>query len=190
MPTVTTAEADRPLVLLDVDGVLNAYERDGASAGWEVGHATADGCSWKITFCPAVIIALGELHESGRVELRWLTTWGHDANAELRVLLGLPELLVAGTHGGDSEGPGGSVVSGDALAAVTPSAPVADLPEWWKWDVVQRLRAAEPTRRLVWIDDELQPDSVFTYFAKQVGITVIGPSPEMGLGLDDLVALG
>lgn len=190
MTSATTVAPELPpLVLLDVDGVLNAFERDEDSLdGWERGYATSDGTSWRITYCPEVVAALRELHESRQVEIQWLTTWGHDANGDLRELLGLPELEVAGTYDeGYREGPGASVVSGGALAAVTPSAPDDDeVPRWWKWDVVLRILAEQPGRKLVWIDDELHRTSVFTFLARGEGIMVIGPDPDEGLQVDDV----
>lgn len=185
MTSVTTVAPELPpLVLLDIDGVLNAFERDEDSLdGWERGYATSDGTSWSITYCPEVVAALRELHESGAVEIQWLTTWGHDANGDLRELLEMPKLVVAGTYDeGEREGPGAAAVSGGGLAAVTPSAPEdGDVPRWWKWDVVQRIRAEQPDRQVIWIDDELHRTSVFTFLARGEGIAVIGPDPELGL---------
>ena len=96
------ARVTPPLLLLDVDGVLNALGDDGqlkaAGGDWRQGWATADGTRWPITWSPAVVARLAAWHDQGRLELQWLTTWGHDANDELRDLLGLPRLAVAGTY--------------------------------------------------------------------------------------------
>ena len=75
------------------------------------GTATADGVEWPIWFSPTVTGTVARLHETGVVEVRWLTTWGAQANGELRALLGMPELEVAGEpphvtgdHGAGSHG--------------------------------------------------------------------------------------
>jgi hypothetical protein len=69
-----------PLLLLDVDGVLNALADDGghqdAWPQWRSGYATADGSRWPITWAPAVVERLRGWHEDGRVE-------AYSANAAL-----------------------------------------------------------------------------------------------------------
>lgn len=96
-----------PLLLLDVDGVLNAFGGDArdlaAWAEWSAGWATADGRSWHIAFAPAVVSRLVSWQHEGLFELQWLTTWGHDANGELRELLGMPRADVAGTYQDEDE---------------------------------------------------------------------------------------
>lgn len=81
------AGPQRPLVLLDVDGVLNALPQQGhlpaVSEEWQIGHATADARSWPITFAPAAIKRIFSLHTRNAVELCWLTTWGEEANGGL-----------------------------------------------------------------------------------------------------------
>ena len=138
----------RPLVLLDVDGVLNAMPGPGRLPAtwddWEIGFATADARSWPITFAPEAISRLASLHSGHIVELQWLTTWGEEANGGLRRLLGLPELAVAGTYQDEHE----RVAPAEeacALADITPAGPDARH-GWWKHDVVRRLAAAEPGR--------------------------------------------
>ena len=145
-----------PVLLLDVDGVLNAFDRVPAARGgwddWQHGGATAEGTRWPITWSPRVVATLSDWHEQGRVELRWLTTWGHDANDELRRLLGLPELPVAGTYH-EAGGPSGAAETGGGHASVTPAAPDPLSGSWWKYDVVVSLLRTEPERRFVWVDD-------------------------------------
>jgi hypothetical protein len=91
--------APSPLVLLDVDGVLNAVQAWGRSDAWDdwrTGLRDAEGRSFPITWSPSVVAAVRSWQELA--EVQWLTTWGHDANASLRHLLELPELPVAGTY--------------------------------------------------------------------------------------------
>lgn len=182
-----------PILLLDVDGVLNALPRTEADlavwADWERGSATADGRRWPITWSPSVVAALRGWHEPGQLETRWLTTWGHDANQELRLLLGMPALPVAGTHqdaGGPSAGSGGA-----AHASVAPAAPDPLSGRWWKYDVVSRLLHTEPGRRLVWVDDDLfRFSGAFArWAAAQPLVTAIAPDPRCGLSPADLAAV-
>ena len=178
-----------PLLLLDVDGVLNAL--DGGDPrlwpDWRLGRATADGRAWPIRWAPAVVDRLRGWHEQGRVELQWLTTWGHDANLELRALLGLPRLEVAGTY--DEEPDAGSTDHDHAVAhaAVAPAAPDELTGRWWKHDVVRRLRTADPERLLLWVDDELHgPGNPFVAWAERHSVLAVGPDPLTGLSPADL----
>ncbi len=60
-----------PLVLLDVDGVLNALGDDDQPADtvsdWQQGWATADGTRWPITWSPTVVARLASWHVEGRL---------------------------------------------------------------------------------------------------------------------------
>lgn len=178
------------LLLLDVDGVLNAVTRTPDPAvwpDWREGIASANGSTWPIRFSPTVTARVRAWHDSGRVELQWLTTWGHAANDSLRRLLGLPELAVAGTH--DDAG-SASVLAGTSLAGVTAAAPDALTGRWWKLDVIRRLRAEQPDRRLVWVDDELRGQrNEFAGWARSAGIVAVGPEPSTGLDAQDLATI-
>jgi hypothetical protein len=97
----------RPLVLLDVDGVLNlgqfatpgqrsALER---RHGWYNGRAGGDGYGSRIVMNRLWGRMLRPLAE--KAELAWATGWEDDANLFIGPLLGLPELRVApAVHGG------------------------------------------------------------------------------------------
>ncbi len=182
-----------PLVLLDVDGVLNALGDDdqltGAWPDWHQGWATADGTRWPSTWSPTVIARLASWHAEGRLELQWLTTWGHDANTELRDLLGLPWLDVAGTYQDEDAG-AAAPTAADSHAAAAPSAPDPLSGRWWKYDVVRRVLAQHPDRPVVWVDDELQPGTAFRCWAdEQPGLHAVGPDPLLGLTAGDLASM-
>ncbi|MCW2707221.1 MAG: hypothetical protein JWM22_1063, partial [Frankiales bacterium] len=69
----------RPLILLDVDGVLNILSDDDAPASWDLvrkGRATAEGSSYPITWAPDVVEAIKGWLDAG-ADVQWLTTWGH-----------------------------------------------------------------------------------------------------------------
>lgn len=180
-----------PLLLLDVDGVINAladYEEHlTVWPIWRSGHAQADGTSWPITWAPEVIDQLRNWHEAGRVELQWLTTWGHDANGELRTLLGLPELVVAGTYQEfDRAQP--SLSGSRSHADVAPAALDPLSGHWWKYDVLQRCRRDHPGRSIIWVDDELNDRSGrFRIKAEALDdLLAVGPDARLGLAPDDL----
>jgi len=91
-----------PVLLPDVDGVLNALSDDLPDISvwprWQRGFAKADGMTWPIVFALDVVERLVGWHDEGLLELQWLTTWGHAGNGGLRELLGMPNLQVAGTY--------------------------------------------------------------------------------------------
>ena len=82
-----------PVLLLDVDGVLNAVQ-----PAWPAPphHATAstNGQTYRLCWAPALLDRLRGWHLEGRVELRWATTWCGDAE-QLERLWGLPALARA-----------------------------------------------------------------------------------------------
>lgn len=128
-----------PLLLLDVDGVLNAvdYPHPDFSVWPDYCVVDADALehTWTIWYSPTVVRTLLEWHESGRVEIQWLTTWEDMANG-IGFKPELPELEVAGWRNEPVEGYG-----------------------WWKLAVVKRLRAEQPHRQIIWIDDDLSYDT-------------------------------
>ena len=180
-----------PLVLLDVDGVLNAVQARGRSDAWDdwrTGRATADGRSFPITWSPTVVEAVRSWQ--ALAEVQWLTTWGHDANTSLRHLLGLPELPVAGTYD-DVDGPAGAAdVGAAAHASIAPAAPDRLTGRWWKLDVVRRIvRTGEP-RRVVWLDDDLAgQDDVRAWMRQHTTSLLVAPDPRSGLTAAQLAAV-
>jgi hypothetical protein len=183
-----------PVLLLDVDGVLNALPHTQSDLAvwtdWQHGSAVAEGSRWPITWSPSVVSSLRQWHEAGQVELRWLTTWGHDANFELRELLGLPELGVAGTYR-DAGAPTVEAEAGEAHASVAPAAPDPLSGAWWKYDVVARLIREEAGRHFIWVDDDLHrfEDVFFRWAFEHTAITPIAPDPRCGLSQADLAAI-
>src|SRR5918911_5332204 len=128
--------SDVPILLLDVDGVLNAARVD-LPAGWTRG--TFNG--YVLTWDPTVTARLRTWHEAGRVEIQWLTTWTEDADRLLAEPMGLPRGLR--THSRGRMAPTGYA---GRLGRVT---------GWWKLEHAREVAEAEPGRRIVWIDDDL-----------------------------------
>lgn len=129
----------KPLWLLDVDGVINAVTGNPDRTvwpDWVRGEAIADGAGWRIWYSPSVVEAICRLRREGLAEIRWLTTWGHDANDELADVCGLPQL---------------DVVEFDHEYEMHE--------DWWKLGAVQQIHDAEGPRPLVWTDDDLRTET-------------------------------
>ena len=158
-----------PILLLDVDGVLNTARAD-PPEGWARG--TFNG--YVLTWDPTVTARLRELHESGRVEIQWLTTWTTDADRLLAEPMGLPRGLV--THARADAAPTGfaGVFGGRS--------------GWWKLTAAQAVAQAEPDRRIVWIDDDLAVQAADTgeWLAARPHVLVVAPDLFVGLTHDQL----
>ena len=84
-----------------------------------------------ITWSPAIVQRIAALHESGAVQVTWLTTWCDDAASLIAPALGLPlDCLVVGTD--------------DHRAT--------DNQTWWKSVTAARVSYRRP---LIWTDDDL-----------------------------------
>lgn len=156
--------APPPVLLLDVDGVLNALEPE-LPENWRRGTFHGFVLSWD----PTVTARLRELHESGRVELQWLTTWTERADQLLAEPMGLPRGLHTHLRDGvESTGFGGRW-GGEA--------------GWWKLDAARAVAEAEPGRRIVWIDDDLahRADDTGEWLAANGHVLVVAPDYIRGL---------
>ncbi|MEX5718573.1 HAD domain-containing protein [Geodermatophilus maliterrae] len=155
---------DRPILLLDVDGVLNAARRE-LREGWERGVFNGFVLSWD----PTVTARLRELHESGRVEIQWLTTWTTDADRLLAAPMGLPRGLK--THARADTAPTGFLASLDGASG------------WWKLALAREVAESEPDRRIVWIDDDLAEQAADTgdWLAAHPHVLVVAPDRAVGL---------
>ncbi|KAB8186939.1 hypothetical protein FH608_046475 [Nonomuraea phyllanthi] len=80
--------SEPPLLLLDVDGVLNALQRPGPE--WIATRALG----FRLLLNPSHGPMLLKLAEETGAELTWATTWEHDANREIGPKVGLPEMPV------------------------------------------------------------------------------------------------
>ena len=156
--------APPPILLVDVDGVLNAVRRD-LPHGWR--RETYDG--YVLSWDPTVIARLREWHESGRVELQWLTTWTERADALLAEPLSLPRGLR--THSREGESPTG--FNGERRG----------VSGWWKLGAAREIALDDPDRRIVWIDDDLaeQAEDTSTWLAANDHVLVVAPDFERGL---------
>lgn len=88
----------RPLILLDVDGVLNPWHKQGPR--WLSVKAVCDGATFPVVLNPEHGPMLLQLAAETGAELVWATTWEHHANREIGPLIGLPELPVIEVNSG------------------------------------------------------------------------------------------
>jgi hypothetical protein len=161
--------APPPVLLLDVDGVLNAALLD-LPEGWQRGSYNGFVLSWD----PTVTDRLREWHETGRVELQWLTTWTEKADELLAEPMGLPRGLR--TH------------AREGVASTGFSGPLLGQAGWWKLAAARAVVEAEPDRRVVWIDDDLahQAEDTGEWLAANAHVLVVAPDLSTGLTHDEL----
>ncbi|MGY1703508.1 HAD domain-containing protein [Geodermatophilus sp. SYSU D00697] len=164
-----TATENVPILLLDVDGVLNAACAD-LPEGWQRGTFNGFVLSWD----PTITTRLRELHQSARVEIQWLTTWAAHADELLAEPMGLPRGLRV--HAREDAAPTGFL------------GPLGGASGWWKLDAARAVAEAEPDRRIVWIDDDLaeQADDTGEWLAAHPHVLVVAPDLWRGLTHDQL----
>ncbi|NYJ03912.1 HAD domain-containing protein [Petropleomorpha daqingensis] len=160
---------DRPILLLDVDGVLNALKRT-LPEGWKQGTFHGFVLSWD----PTITARLRRLHESGRVEIQWLTTWTTDADQLLAEPMGLPRGLKV--HDREEVAPTGYSWTAGGLSG------------WWKLAAAIAVVEADPDRRIIWIDDDLaeQGEDTDEWLAANPHVLVIAPDLLEGLTHEQL----
>jgi hypothetical protein len=151
---------NRTIVLLDVDGVLNALTLD-VPEGWKRGLFNG----YQITWDPTITERLRDLHETGRVEIQWLTTWCEDADKLLAEPMGLPRGLV--THSSFHRARSSLV--------------------WWKLLHADDVAKNNPDRNIVWIDDDHGLDyESRNWAAIRDNVLTISPDLYRGLTHEDL----
>jgi hypothetical protein len=145
---------EKPLWLLDVDGVLNAVnviedlqalEQDTNWPDYQVGRADGGrrpGHTFQIIWSPTLVKRMVVLVEADLVEIRWLTTWEGRAQTEIAPLLGLPHFELAGERNFEAE-----------YRAYSDRANVGDY--WWKFPIARAAVEDTPQRALIWSDDDL-----------------------------------
>jgi hypothetical protein len=136
---------ERPVWLLDVDGVLNAIATQPDRTVWPADQwlrttAEAQGSDWPILAARPVLDLIREVHEQGLAEVRWHTTWQQHAVKTLAPALDLPEFPVQddlGAVDGYFDDESGTVRY-----------------RWWKRPAAEHVVQVEG-RRLIWTDDDI-----------------------------------
>lgn len=122
-----------PIVALDVDGVLAPLEDPdmGPPACWppEDWQRATDRGNFGLAVARPVVAFLKAIHEQGRAEVVWHTSWMERAPQWLAPDLGLPEWPVLATR--EEHRSGG----------------------WWKASSIERLLSSG--RSVIWLDDDI-----------------------------------
>lgn len=153
----------KPIFLLDVDGVINAFgdwaERDREKEGWpeyKCFNAHSKTGSYLIRYAPALIDRLNALAD--RVEFRWLTTWHAETDEAIAKAVGFQRGL---PHLGEV----------DHYAS-----------PWWK--LQPAIDCFNEGHGLIWADDDLQGDfQSRTWVRSQEPHELLPLTPNMTVGL-------
>ncbi|MBV9593289.1 MAG: hypothetical protein JO147_05780 [Actinobacteria bacterium] len=186
MAVPTAPRELNPVLLLDVDGVVNAVSpwptRDAWPAeSWRrLSVEDLNGQRWPILSAEPVVAFLRALDEAGVVEVRWHSTWQHSARRCLAPELDLPDWPVAEapefTHRLDSGYVTNRVSSG----------------RWWKAPAAERVVVKEG-RRLVWIDDDLRwevnRDPAVVRLVENQRVLALSPATDVGIAPADIAAI-
>lgn len=160
-------ETPTPVWLMDVDGVLNALRPD--PSRHVITEACAEGRWFSIAYDPAVIHRLSRLHKDGVIEIRWLTTWCDDANRSLADAIGMPQLIVEGASRYRTMG--------------------YMEHRWWKEPAAHEVVRHDPSRMVIWSDDELDSRIVtgqVPWVSARTNVITITPDRWAGLTLDEV----
>jgi hypothetical protein len=154
---------ERPLLLLDVDGVLNPLDKK--SAEFVSHECVVDGVMYRVHLNPAHGGKLLALAVETGAELVWATTWEHAANEWIGPRIGLPSLPV--------------------IAMPFPAQPSGGQGEMFKTPHVATYVGSRP---FVWFDDHTwEPDIDYLRAHPQVGeFLLVHVDPRRGLTERDL----
>ena len=155
----------KPLVIIDFDGVFNAVAQQHWQKAWkdmkEISFIDRRGYKIPVTFSPTLVEFFNIL--SNVADIEWLTTWKRDTE-DLPAQIGINRFP---WHDELRKGPPwGS--------------------EWWKFEVVQKIAAENPGRKVLWIDDEIPAESwkEEQEFIQKQGWATIVPREDTGLTPD------
>jgi hypothetical protein len=168
-----------PVWLLDVDGVLNACSKKPdrnvwPKDQWVAGRASDGRREWPILFSRPVADFIRQVHEQGRAEIRWHTTWQQDASA-VGKLLDLPDFPVQDSPEWGEHISGGHIKRHDDT--------------WWKIGAALRV-VEEEKRPLVWTDDDCNafslPRATRERICAAMPTLIVCPSDTAGLSPKNL----
>lgn len=153
---------DKPVLLLDLDGVINALTNPITVPGlpdtirtvprtlsnwwpeemWRYGSWTIEHTKFPLLWSSWVVSQLKSWHDDGDVEIRWHTTWQESALPVAEQLFKLPVFPV-------QPAPEAHEHEGVLAAALLREGK----PGWWKYPAVQRV--LDEGRTVIWVDDDI-----------------------------------
>jgi len=157
----------RPLILLDVDGVLNALHQDTSVLEWKFLPTFKVG-PFDMNLSQEMADALMSLD----ADIEWLTTWcmrDDEVNPNIGRALGWPKLPCHPDPG-------------TGLRKMS-------FRSWWKQHAVDKIRAEQPDRPIIWIDDDLGgkiAENGGEQFDVKNNIFMVAPDTLMGLTPGDI----
>ena len=159
----------RPMLLLDVDGVLNALSDRPDTQVWQdwqrVDVSNRVG-TFSVQWSPTVTTTITSWIERDLVTVVCLTTWLDDGNGALRETLGLPDCPGLGSHLSDDPA---LPSSGNGLG-------------WWKADLLKEYLKEHPGTPFVWLDDDLRVmRALQAQLSAEHDCLLIGPPSRVGL---------
>ncbi len=171
--TAISKLSTRPLLWLDIDGVVRAWRDTQCSyRGYKEVTVSDDVITQNILYRPAVVRAIAQVVKRG-VEVRWLTMWGSASRSLFGPALGFPDLVNAV----DSP-PRGGGEPGPSVASLC----------WWKKEFVREALKAEPNRPMMWIDDSISVDMLH-FWSGPPNLSYIIPDESLGLDRWDVIAV-
>lgn len=148
----------KPVLLLDVDGVINATAVNPDLSVWPEEawlrcRVRAADDTWPILAARPVIAFINKIHDEGLVDVRWHTTWQWHAK-RLADRIGLQQFPIADAPEYDDDQ--------HFVASLREGRPT-----WWKLPAALRV-LQEERRPLIWIDDDLNHE--LRHFDWPIGI--------------------
>lgn len=166
----------RPVLLLDIDGVVNSLLKAPPThawpkEAWRQVDFTDGPDTFPLLWSEPVVEYLTSLHNQGRVEFRWHSTWQEKAPL-FGEAVGLPEFQVA--YAPEARANQGLFFKEQILV---------HKPTWWKYPTAERVLVVEK-RPLIWIDDDLRLKLFPKYrsHVKTLGkVCLVDPDGQTGL---------
>lgn len=164
-----------PLIALDVDGVVSpisghSHFPEPALLFWDVEdfcQAQSPG-SFGLYSAKPVLEFLREIHEEGRANIKWHTSWRENAPKILGPDLNLPDWPVFEDNGAWKNSSG-----------------------WWKLDPISAL--VKSGEKVIWVDDDINDavvsGEISTSLIESPGLHIISPDVHVGLTKADLESI-
>jgi hypothetical protein len=172
----------RPLLLVDIDGVISLFGRPAAGSRERVAAdgAPLEGAFHAIEGIPHFLSSTAAAHLLSLAplfELAWASGWEERANEHLPHLLGLERLPFVRFPRGVGTAAAGSAALGAGGAEPAADAPQATLAHW-KLESVDAYAGGRP---LAWIDDAFNPACHEWAAARASPTLLVATQPELGL---------